>query len=139
MAIPKLRGGLRVSALKPELSAQKSKRYEAKNRHSRNVDHDRTGIEDLLKLMNQVTANCETALLSTNHEIRRDHIRSAKKSYAVALRWAGRLSFSVDDVSAFELCAVRLENVVSKLEEQYVNQGVEPRYDRSPASSDVSA
>jgi hypothetical protein len=138
MANPKLKGGLRVSVLKPELSTHKSKRYEAKNRLSRNVDHDRRGIEVLLNLMNLVTADCETALLSTNHEIRRDHIRSAKKSYAVALRWAGRLSFSVDDVNAFGLCAVRLENVVSKLEEQYVNQEVEPRCDRSQASSDVS-
>ena len=138
MTNPKLRGDLRVSVLKPELSTQKSKRYEAKNRLSRNVDHDCTGIEVLLKLMTQVTVNCETALLSKNHEIRTDYIRSAKKSYAVALRWAGRLSFSVQDVQAFELCAVRLENVVSKLEERYVNREVEPRCDRSQASSEVS-
>jgi hypothetical protein len=135
----KLSGRLRVTVLKSESVTKNRKRYKTENQMTPTVDKNRMDIEVLLRLMNQVTADCKIVLRSTEYEIRKQYIRSAKKSYADALRWAGRLSFRVADVIAFEGCAARLEEVISRLEEQYVDQEVEPQYDGSQAASNVSA
>jgi hypothetical protein len=123
-----------VSVLKPELSGGKDKHDQVANKVSRSVDDNRKGIELVLELMNLVTAACETALLSTNRETRKACIYSAKKSYAAALLRAGRLSFEVKDVHAFELSSVGLESVISRLEGQYRDQEPEPRSDPSMES-----
>jgi hypothetical protein len=45
--------------------------------------------------------------------------RNAKRSYALALRYAGRLSFTVQEVQAFEARTTELEKVISDLERKW--------------------
>jgi hypothetical protein len=68
---------------------------------------------------------CESALMSDDPESMEGNIRDAKKWYADALRCAGQLSFSVEDVEAFEFRTVRLEEVIFQLERRRMFQNSE--------------
>ena len=89
---------------------------------------DRTGdlrkksFRRLLQIMNLVTINCESALLSTDPEEIGCHLKNAKKYYATMLRHAWRHSLTVEDMHALELGSVRLEAMISKLTERYATQ-----------------
>jgi len=61
--------------------------------------------------------------------------RNAKKSYGCALRVARRLSFSPDDVSAFESRSACLEELISRLAVKEVLASPRPRSRRLPDSS----
>jgi len=93
--------------------ATKAKRYPA------TVDRgelNRSMVELLLNITTLVTTCCELALLSDDPRVVAQNILRAKRSYAQALRRAGRLSFGVEDVRAFESRTIRLEIIISKLE-----------------------
>jgi len=75
-------------------------------------------VIDLLKnATTLVTTSCTGTADSTDLEVFERSIRHAKKSYACALRYAGRLSFSLQDVRDFELRSVELEKVIAQLEQ----------------------
>jgi hypothetical protein len=82
-------------------------------------DLNRTSVKLLLNVTSLVITSCESALNSWDVERARRYIRDAKRSYASALRCAGHLSFSVQDVQAFEIRTIRLENLISELERQW--------------------
>jgi hypothetical protein len=88
-----------------------------------NFDPNRTATEFVLALTSLAVTCCESAFLSTNSEVIERNIRNAKKVYAIVLRYAGRLSFSVQDVQGFEFRTIRLEKVISELEQRYFDQG----------------
>ncbi|HEX4074745.1 MAG TPA: hypothetical protein VHX49_05045 [Candidatus Acidoferrales bacterium] len=76
----------------------------------------------LLGIMNLVTINCESALLSSDLEQIECHLRNAKKHYLTMLRHFWRLSLTVQDLQALELRSVRLEAVISELEARYATE-----------------
>ena len=80
---------------------------------------NRSMVSLLLSVTTLVATCCELALLSDDREVVARNIHRAKKSYATALRRAGRLSFSVEDVRAFESRTIRLESLISKLEQRH--------------------
>jgi hypothetical protein len=73
----------------------------------------------MLNVADIVLTSCELALLSTDPEVIARCIGHSKKSYDSLLRAAGRLSFTVQDVQAFELKAVMLESLIARLGQQY--------------------
>lgn len=89
------------------------------------VESNARGIEILLAKIGLVIGICESALKSDDPEAIEGNIRDAKKWYADALRCAGQLSFSVEDVEAFEFRTVRLEEVISQLERRWMFQDSE--------------
>jgi hypothetical protein len=97
-------------------SGERNAEHSAKTARPRRRDHNVIAIELLLNVTDAVIFTCESALLSTDAGTIECYMRSAKKSYAAALRYAGRLAFSVQDVQAFEFRTVRFEKVISKLE-----------------------
>ena len=69
----------------------------------------------LLSFMDATISSCRAALaLSPPRQIDSFH-RTAKKSYGCALRYAGYLSFTDSDVSAFEFRSIHLEDLIFKL------------------------
>jgi len=84
-------------------------------------------IEILMAKIDLFIAICESALLSMDSEDIVSKIRDAKKWHADALRCAGQMSFSVQDVEAFESRTVRLEETIFKLERQFIFQNSNSR------------
>jgi hypothetical protein len=66
--------------------------------------------------MAEATRSCEAALRSRNLRLILRHIRSAKKSYARALRLAWKLALTKDGVRALEHSSVLLERAIARLE-----------------------
>ena len=91
------------------------------------LDLGAAGIEILVAKIDLVTEICKSALLSADSEDIESKIRDAKKWYANALRSAGKLSFSVQDVEAFESRTVRLEEMIVKLERRCALQNANSR------------
>jgi hypothetical protein len=77
-------------------------------------------VDMMLQQIEVVTEICESAMLATDTDNLESSVHEAKKWYADALRCAGRLSFSVQDVEAFEARTIRLEEAISELESRYV-------------------
>ena len=80
----------------------------------------RRSFRRLLGIMDLVTINCESALLSRDLEQIESHIRNTKKHYLTMLRHTSRLSLPAHDVHALELRSVRLEAIISELEARYL-------------------
>ena len=80
---------------------------------------NRTSVNLLLNVTSLVITSCESALNSWDAERAKQYVSKAKRSYASALRCAGRLSFTVQDVQAFEIQTIRLENIISELERRW--------------------
>lgn len=101
---------------------------------------NRSMVALLLNITTLVTTCCELALLSDDPEVVAQNILRAKKSYAHALRRAGRLSFGVDDVRAFESRTIRLEIIISELDQRYRLQSSGERFsDGSRVQEDCRA
>ena len=69
--------------------------------------------------MAEATHSCEAALRSRNLRLILRHIRSAKKSYARALRLAWKLALTKEGVQSLEHSSVLLEHAIARLELRY--------------------
>lgn len=101
------------------LSRRSSEEHLAGFTRTRPIDLNKTAVRLLLSLMSLVITSCESAFHSSDINRTKISIRHAKRSYASALRYAGRISFSVTDVQAFEVRTVKLENIISELERRW--------------------
>lgn len=88
---------------------------------SSDKDSNTASVDKLLGQIDVATGICESAALGANSTDLKNSLREAKKWYAEALRCAGRLSFSVQDVDAFEVRTMRLEEAISQLESRWVS------------------
>jgi len=79
------------------------------------------GIQRALAQMASAIKHCEGALASANLVKMHRDIRSAKKSYAVALQTAWQFALTEKDVQDLESRSVRLEKAISKLEARCVS------------------
>lgn len=120
-----------MSGLKFDLPRRNDEDFQAMEDRAVAFNSNATAIEMLMAKIGLVVEICEKALLSDDSEIIKAGIQDAKKWYADALRSAGRLSFSVEDVEAFEFRTVRLEDLISKLERRFVFQSAATRRRRS--------
>lgn len=102
------------------MSALALKMTEATARRSANrrAIKNKALLDFLLSLATLVTTSCESALHFTNLAIVERNIRNGKKAYASMLRSVGRLSLTAQDVREFELRTIRLEKVISMLEQR---------------------
>ncbi len=66
--------------------------------------------------MDSVIRSCRAALLSSDFESIRRRINSAKKRYALALRHAAPVAFTMRDVRTMDSKSAELENLISRLE-----------------------
>jgi hypothetical protein len=88
---------------------------------NRNERSDRTSklrkrsFRRLLEVMNLVTINCESALLSSDLEQIGCHLNNAKRYYVTMLRHVWRHPLTVQNIHALELGSVRLESTIAKL------------------------
>jgi hypothetical protein len=121
----KLKGEASLGALKQELSRMDGQQSLATTDLGSDAESNVRGIEKLLAKISLVIGFCESALKSDDPEAIKGNIRDAKKCYADALRCAGQLSFSVEDVEAFEFRTVRLEEVILQLERRWMFQNSE--------------
>jgi hypothetical protein len=110
-----------LSAPDARLSRRNGKEHFAGLARTWPQDLNKAAVELLLNVTSLVTAACRSALQSTDTERGKRDIGHAKRSYASAIRCAGRLSFSVQDVQAFESRTVELEDIVSKLERRWAD------------------
>lgn len=79
------------------------------------------GIHLALARIDLAIKHCESALASANLVKMHRDIRSAKKSYAVALQTAWQFALTEKDVQDLESRSVRLEKAISKLEARYMS------------------
>jgi hypothetical protein len=73
-------------------------------------------IQHALARMDEAIKHCEAALASANLVKMHREIRSAKKSYAVALKTAWRFALTEQNVQNLESRSVRLEKAIAELE-----------------------
>jgi hypothetical protein len=79
----------------------------------------RNDVEMLLTIIELVISHCESAFLETRPEVTSRILLNAKMSYGDALRYAGKISFTSQDVNAFQFKTVRLEEIISRLEQRH--------------------
>jgi hypothetical protein len=101
----------------PDLSVGRKEQPDRENQPGKRA------LARLLKIMNLVTINCESALRSSDlNEVAR-HIASARKHNAIMLRHCSRFSLE-QDVKELRLRSVRLESLVSKLEARFQTESL---------------
>lgn len=108
-----------MTASNPRLSRRNGNVPFAGSARSWPRDPNRAAVELLLNVTSLVICSCQSAFNTCDAECARRYIRNAKKSYASALRCAGRLSFTVQDVQAFEARTIKLEKVIADLERKW--------------------
>ena len=108
-----------MSASNPRLSRRNSNVPFAGSTRSWPKDPNRAAVELLLNVTSLVIHSCQAAFNAWDAECARRYIRNAKQSYGSALRCAGRLSFTVQDVQAFEARTIKLEKVIADLERKW--------------------
>lgn len=76
-----------------------------------------SAFECLLNLIGLGTNICNVARGITDAGVVKQTIHAARTAYAAALRYAGQVSFSPENVKTFELSAHKLEAAISNLQE----------------------
>ena len=91
-------------------------------------------VHFLLSCMDLTILICRSALLLSND---RTHAYAAyaKKAYGVALKSAGKLSFTVHDVSKFESRSMRLEDLIKRLGKRHDRDTERPVFDLDPSQA----
>jgi hypothetical protein len=101
--------------------------------HGRPLTSDRKNL--VFVFMDAAISYCRIALALGDAAPLARARRNAKKSYGCALRVAGHLAFSPDDVSAFESRSACLEELISRLAVKEVLASPRPRNRRLAGSS----
>ena len=76
-------------------------------------------VRNVMCLMDGAIHCAELELLLDDSRRTEKRIQSAKKAYADALRFAGRVSFDAREVSVFESKSIRLERIIRRLQERH--------------------
>lgn len=76
-------------------------------------------IQNVMCLMDGAIRCAELELFLDDSRRTEKRIQWAKRAYADAMRFAGRVSFNAKEVSVFESKSIRLERIIGKLQARH--------------------
>jgi len=76
-------------------------------------------VRNVMCMMDGAIQCAELELFLNDSRRTEKRIQWAKKAYADALRFAGRVSFNANEVSVFESKSIRLEGIIGKLQARH--------------------
>lgn len=80
---------------------------------------NKIGVRNVMCLMDDAIRCGELELLLNDCSKVERRIQRTKKAYWNALRFAGKISFDFEEVSAFETRSIRLEWIIREMQERY--------------------